>query len=229
MTDKQNNSQHKMEGTTVAKPNGTPSANDNQNSVDKAEEESTKATVKNIVDSTDAEALAESPPCNEQTDLESLSNENRLLQQEAESIRQIAGENLQQMIRAQAELENVRKRSKRDIENAHKYALEQFMDTLLPVLDSIELGINATIKTENIDDLHEGMQLTLKMFFDCLNKAGVQAVNPQPGDEFNPEQHEAVTMQASDKIVSGAVIEVMQKGYELNNRLLRPAMVIVAQ
>ena len=129
---------------------------------------------------------------------------------------------------ATAELDNIRKRTSRDIENAHKYALERFVNELLPVVDSMELGINASQSAEDIESLREGMDLTLKKLFDCLGKFGINAIDPA-GDKFDPEWHQAVSMQELEGSDSGQVITVMQKGYELNGRLVRPAMVVVAK
>ncbi|MFB3091450.1 MAG: nucleotide exchange factor GrpE, partial [Gammaproteobacteria bacterium] len=110
-----------------------------------------------------------------------------------------------------------------------KYALEKFINELLPVLDSLELGINASENMEDTGSLREGMELTIKMFYSALERSGVKPVEPQKGDKFNPDQHEAVTMQEVEDIESGAVTTTLQKGYELNGRLLRPAKVIVAK
>jgi molecular chaperone GrpE len=125
-------------------------------------------------------------------------------------------------------VDNIRKRTARDVENAHKYALERFVNELLPIIDSLELGMSAAESVEDIDDLREGMGLTIKMFDTAMNKFNVKAVDPQ-SEKFNPEQHEAVSMQEIDGTESGIVVKVMQKGYELNGRLVRPAMVIVAK
>jgi len=131
-------------------------------------------------------------------------------------------------LRAQAEMENLRKRTTRDVESAHKYALEKFVHELLPILDSLVLGMAAAESAENTDELHEGMDLTLKMFNSAMEKFGVRIIDPQ-GEKFNPEQHEAVSMQETEGSESGTVVTVMQKGYELNGRLVRPAMVLVAK
>ncbi|RKZ45824.1 MAG: nucleotide exchange factor GrpE, partial [Gammaproteobacteria bacterium] len=112
---------------------------------------------------------------------------------------------------------------------AHKYALDKFINELLPVLDSMEMGIVASVEAEDVSSLREGLELTLKMFCSSLEKSGVHPVNPQKGDKFNPEQHEAMTMQEVDDVESGTVVTTLQKGYELNGRLIRPAMVIVAK
>jgi len=155
------------------------------------------------------------------------------LSEQIETLKSQVADSLDKAVRAQAELDNVRKRTIRDVENAHKYALDKFVNELLPVLDSMELGINASINTSgeavDIGSLHEGLELTMKMFCSSLEKSGVNPVDPQKGDKFNPEQHEAVTVQEVDDAESGTVVTTLQKGYELNGRLIRPAMVIVAK
>jgi molecular chaperone GrpE len=139
-----------------------------------------------------------------------------------------AEENLELAQRAQAEMENLRKRTSRDIENAHKYALEKFVNELLPVIDSLVLGIQASETTPDSDSILQGMNLTLKKFTDTFEKFGVQVVDPQ-GEKFNPDLHDAVSMAETDEVESGNVMSVLQKGYELNGRLIRPAMVVVAK
>lgn len=151
-----------------------------------------------------------------------------LLRQELEAARQEARDNLDKAVRAQAEMENLRKRTSRDVENAHKYALEKFVNELLPVLDSLALGLEAADAAGGVDSLREGMDLTLKKFRDVLEKFGVTVIDPQ-GEKFNPDRHEAVSMQELEGAESGSVVSVMQKGYDLNGRLIRPAMVIVAK
>ncbi len=150
------------------------------------------------------------------------------LLQENERLKLERQENVDKALRATAELDNVRKRATRDIESAHKYALERFVNELLPVIDSLELGINASQSAEDIGSLREGMDLTLKKLFDCLDKFGVKAIDPG-GEKFDPDWHEAVSMQELAGSASGQVVTVMQKGYELNGRLVRPAMVVVAK
>jgi molecular chaperone GrpE len=150
------------------------------------------------------------------------------LQQEIESLKQQVKENEDKALRIAAEMDNLRKRTLRDVENAHKFALEKFIKELLPVVDSMELGISASDNAEDIISLKEGMDLTLKMFQDNLGKSGIEVVDPQ-GDKFNPELHEAVSMTDAEDTESGNVVAVMQKGYSLNGRLIRPAMVIVSK
>jgi len=151
------------------------------------------------------------------------------LSEQIETLKTQVAASLDKAVRAQAELDNVRKRTTRDVENAHKYALDKFINELLPVLDSMELGIIASVEGEDVNSLREGLELTLKMFCSSLEKSGVHPVNPQKGDKFNPDQHEAVTVQEVDDAESGVVVTTLQKGYELNGRLIRPAMVIVAK
>lgn len=150
------------------------------------------------------------------------------LRQELEVVTRQARENLELAQRAQAEMDNLRKRTARDVENAHKYALERFVQDLLPVIDSLELGINAASTAGDAGSLLEGMDLTLKKFVATVEKYGVAVVDPQ-GEKFNPEKHEAVSMTQAEGTEPGSVISVLQKGYELNGRLVRPAMVVVAR
>nr|VFJ64698.1 MAG: molecular chaperone GrpE [Candidatus Kentron sp. FW] len=134
------------------------------------------------------------------------------------------------MLRLQAEMENLRKRSAREVENAHKYGLDRFVSELLPVKDSLELGIAATGDDKvEVAAIREGMELTLKMFATAMGKSGVEEVSPAPGERFDPERHQAMSMQEDKEKESGTISMVMQKGYLLNSRLVRPAMVIVVK
>ena len=146
-----------------------------------------------------------------------------------EDSRNKADENWNAYLRSQAELENINKRSARDLANAHKFAVEKFVAELLPVHDSMEMGVSAA-NEENaeISSLKEGMNLTLKMFADLMEKFNVQAINPE-GEKFNPELHQAMSMQEVEGAESNTILTVVQKGYLLNDRLVRPAMVIVAK
>lgn len=133
-----------------------------------------------------------------------------------------------QLLSARAEAENSRRRSERDVESAHKYALEKFVRELLPVKDSLELGLAAAIgDNPDVAKLHEGMELTLKMLGNALEKFGVSEVNPK-GERFNPERHQAMAMQDSPNAEPNTVLTVYQKGYLINDRLIRPAMVVVS-
>jgi molecular chaperone GrpE len=128
-------------------------------------------------------------------------------------------------MRALAELENVRKRATRDIEQAHKFSLERVANDLIGVKDSLELGLASTGSAEA---LREGTQATLQLLSKALEKAGVTEIMPQ-GEQFNPQLHEAMVMQPSAQHVPNSITQVVQKGYQLNGRLLRPARVIVAK
>ena len=130
------------------------------------------------------------------------------------------------MLRMQAEMENLRKRAERDLENAHKYAIEKFANELLQVKDSLELGSSAA--DTSVAKLQEGTELTLKMLVSVLKKFAIEVVDPL-GEIFDPKLHQAMTVQDSTEHEPNTVIGVMQKGYTLHDRLLRPAMVIVAR
>lgn len=146
-----------------------------------------------------------------------------------EDARAKADDHWEKLLRLQAEMENARRRAERDVENAHKYALEKFANELLPVKDSLEMGLAAAEgDEETVAKLREGTELTLKMFTNALEKFGIKEVDPT-GAPFNPELHQAMTMQESTEVESNHVMAVMQKGYTLNDRLLRPAMVVVAK
>jgi molecular chaperone GrpE len=133
-----------------------------------------------------------------------------------------------QLLLARAEVENSRRRSERDVESAHKYALEKFVRELLPVKDSLELGLAAAVgEGAEFEKLREGMELTLKMLGAALEKFGVGEVDPK-GQKFNPELHQAMAMQESPSAEPNTVLTVYQKGYLLNDRLIRPAMVVVS-
>lgn len=133
------------------------------------------------------------------------------------------------VVRAAAEVENIRRRASLDVEKAHKFALEKFANELLPVIDNMDRAIEFADKdNESIKPVIEGIELTLKSFSDALAKFNVEVVNPE-GEKFNAEFHQAMTMQPSEEVEPNTVIAVMQKGYTLNGRLLRPAMVMVSK
>jgi len=146
-----------------------------------------------------------------------------------EQARAKADEHYEQMMRAHAELENLKRRHERDLENAHKYALDKFVAELLGVWDSLELGHSAA-QDENADvqKLREGTELTLKMLSDAMGKFGVEQIDPM-NQPFDPELHQAMSMQPRADVPANTVVAVVQKGYRLNGRLVRPAMVMVSQ
>lgn len=134
-----------------------------------------------------------------------------------------------QSLRTAAELQNIRRRAEQDVEKAHKFALEKFANDLLPVVDSLERGLELTsAEDEAVRPVREGVELTLKLFHDTLKRFQVEAVDPH-GAPFNPEHHQAMAMEESTHVEPGSVLKVFQKGYLLNGRLLRPAMVVVSK
>lgn len=148
------------------------------------------------------------------------------LQDELEEARKKADENHDKWMRVQAEMENLRKRAERDLSNAHKYAIEKFASELLQVKDSLELGLDAG--EADAAKLQEGSALTLKVLTSALQKFAIEEVDPL-GEAFDPNLHQAMTTEESGEHEPNTVIRVMQKGYTLHERLLRPAMVIVSR
>ena len=138
-----------------------------------------------------------------------------------------ATDNWERYLRAVAEADNVRKRASRDVENAHKFALERFARELLAVTDGLEMALAASDKV-TVESLLEGSQATLTLLGSTMERFGISAIDPE-GEPFDPELHEAISVQPSDTVEPGTVVSVVQKGYALNGRLLRPAMVIVAE
>jgi molecular chaperone GrpE len=151
------------------------------------------------------------------------------LKQELEATKLKAQENWDKALRVQAEMENLKRRVQKDLEDAHKFALTKFAKELLPVLDSVVLGLQAaTGESEEVQKFREGSELTIKQFEAVLAKFNVEAIEPM-GQVFNAELHQAVVMQAVEGAEPNTVVNVFQKGYTLNGRLLRPAMVVVAK
>jgi molecular chaperone GrpE len=146
-----------------------------------------------------------------------------------EDARNKADEHWNELLRAKAEMENLRRRQARDLENAHKHALDKFVSELLPIYDSMELGLNAASgENASLEGVREGLEMTMKMFLSSIGKFGLEQVNPE-GEAFNPELHQAVSMIPAEGVESNQVLNVMQKGYQFNGRLLRPAIVTVSE
>lgn len=142
---------------------------------------------------------------------------------------QKADENWDALLRTQAEMENLRRRTRIDVENAHKYGLEKILNALIPVADSMELGLEAAGKDgASVASIHEGLEMTFKQFLDVLADFNVERIDPQ-GEKFDPQKHEAMSMVPSPEHEPNTVIDVFQKGYALNERLIRPARVIVSK
>lgn len=165
----------------------------------------------------------------EQLSAEELKQKVRTLSQQLAEARARADENWEALLREKAEMENLRRRHERELEKAHKYALERFAQELLPVIDSLEMGVEAASREgATLDKVREGTELTLKMLLGVLDKFGIQALHPE-GEAFNPEYHQAMSMLESPEHAPNTVMNVMQKGYTLNDRLIRPAMVVVSK
>jgi molecular chaperone GrpE len=148
--------------------------------------------------------------------------------QKLDEAEQKANQYWERILRMQADSENASRRSEREVANAHKYALEKFALELLPIVDSLELCIASAPEGKQSGPIIEGVKLTLTMFYTSLEKFNIKQINPvnQP---FNPEYEQAISVEASETVEPGTVISVLQKGYTLNNRLLRPALVVVSK
>ncbi len=151
---------------------------------------------------------------------------------ELELARVELAEHKEKILRAMAEVENVRRRAENDVSNARKFAVEGFAAEALSVRDSLELARATELSDEDtgiVEKMKEGLDLTLKQLDTVFDKFGIRTVEPGPGDKLDPEQHQAMTLQESDSIAPNHIITVIQKGYTIHGRLLRPAMVIVAR
>lgn len=147
------------------------------------------------------------------------------LREQLEAAEKKADDSWQTLVRLQAEMDNQRKRTDKQIEDAHKFASQKFVEALLPVADSMEMGMSAE---GSIEQIREGMNLTLKQFESVMDKFNIESVNPM-GEKFNPELHQAMAMQPNPDMENNTVMAVMQKGYTINGRLIRPAMVMVVK
>jgi len=187
----------------------------------KAEHEKQESAAEEKVDSENADKTKKKPKgALEHPDYEELEEQLTLAEQKAH-------ENWEKAVRAQAELNNVRKRAERDVEQAHRFGTEKLITQLLPGLDSLEQAIQMAEK-EGSDGMREGLELTMKVFLDVLEKAEVEQLNPQ-GALFDPQQHEAMSIQNSTDVPENTVLAVFQKGYKLSGRVIRPARVIVSK
>ncbi len=161
------------------------------------------------------EAILESPEKNADS-----------LEAQLEDAQAKASENWDQFLRAKAEMDNLRRRNIIDVENAHKYGTEKLVTELLPVLDSMGMGLST--EDASAESLREGMELTMTMLASMMEKVGIEEIDPL-NEKFDPEKHQAMTMQPNADVEPNTVIAVMQKGYALNDRLIRPAMVMVSK
>lgn len=157
----------------------------------------------------------------EENTLETLKNQ-------LEALKQKADKNWDLAVRAKAELDNVRKRSEIEVANAHKYALDKFIPELLPILDGLDQGLTTIPEDKQFDSVRAGIELSIKMFDAMLLKFGVEVIDPV-NQVFDPNKCEAIAMQKSDDHDNNMVMTVVQKGYSLNQRVIRPARVVVVK
>ncbi|WP_018865362.1 MULTISPECIES: nucleotide exchange factor GrpE [Thioalkalivibrio] len=171
------------------------------------------------------EAFEAADPSQAQEGAEEAADDTEVRLQELEAL---AEERRDQALRAQAELENQRRRFERELENAHKYAMEKFASEMLEVCDSLEMGLQAARESKDVERIIEGAELTLKNLNKVFEKFGIQAEDPT-GERFDPERHQAMSMQEDPESPPNTVVATMQKGYLLQDRVLRPAMVVVSK
>jgi len=197
------------------------------NNQDASEAQSDSDLIEEVLEQVVEEADVVDTETEEKTEVEEISVEE--LQKQLKKAEKKAEENWDKAVRTLAEMENLKRRTQKDLENAHKYGLEKFAKELLSVIDSLELGIQAsTSEVPEVVSLREGSELTIKQFESVFAKFNIEAIDPQ-GQPFNPELHQAMTMQPSADVDANTVLNVFQKGYVLNGRLIRPAMVVVSQ
>ncbi len=183
---------------------------------DEKSEKPVEETVENV------EAVLEEEISASEGEADVMSSELAALQKKAD-------EHYDQLVRAHAEIENLKRRQTQELEKAHKYALDKFVGELLTIWDSLELGLQAAQNDQaDVASLREGTELTVKMFGDVMEKFNVERINPE-GEAFNPEFHQAMSMIPNAEMAPNTVMAVMQKGVSLNGRLIRPAMVVVSQ
>jgi molecular chaperone GrpE len=172
----------------------------------------------------EAETTAETPESGPEAEAVELSNEEVF----AQMVEEVAAAK-DAALRAQADAQNAKRRAEQEVEKARKYALERFAGDLLPVVDNMERALEAVDGTnEAVNSIAEGVELTRKSLLDTLKKYHVEAVSPE-GEPFDPQLHQAMSMIENPDVEPNTVIAVMQKGYTLNGRLIRPAMVMVSK
>jgi molecular chaperone GrpE len=185
------------------------------------------------------EAQAEQLNASEPAENEVTENAAEAVEGEVDSIQQLQDElekaqaslieAEEQVLRARADVQNIRRRAEQDVEKAHKFALERFTNELLPVVDSLERAVESAQSEEaGVAAIREGVEMTLNMMLAAMKKFNVEVVDPQ-GEPFDPQQHQAMSMVENADVEPNTVLHVMQKGYLLNDRLVRPAMVMVSK
>jgi molecular chaperone GrpE len=182
-------------------------------------------------DAEDESAAVDEQPGPDEPEEESVSDTEDLIsskdEEEIELLRKQADENQDKFIRAAAELENFRKRAGREVENARRYGLERLAQGLLPIRDSLEAGLSSAEQAD-VEALLDGEKAMLRLLDSAFEQAGIEELDPQ-GEPFDPAKHEAMTLAPSKTVEPNTVLTVVQKGYAIHDRLLRPARVIVAR
>lgn len=162
----------------------------------------------------------------EEAQLDSPEKNADSLESQLEDAQAKASDNWNQYLRAKAEMDNLRRRNIKDVENAHKFGLEKFATEMLPVLDGISMGL--AVEDASAESLREGMELTMNMLEKMMEKLGIEEIDPI-NEKFDAARHQAMSVQPNAEVEPNTVIAVMQKGYSLNERLIRPAMVMVSK
>ena len=187
-----------------------------------AAEETAAGQVEEAEEQPSEEQQAEEQVNSEEDALSTLQNELVRAQEDLQQAKETA-------LRAAADAQNIKRRAQQDVEKAHKFALEKFVENLLPVVDSLENGLKSVEASDGAHDaMREGMELTLKLFVDTLGKHQVEQLNPV-GEPLDPNFHQAITMVPNPDMEPNTVMDVIQKGYTLNGRVVRPAMVVVSK
>lgn len=182
-----------------------------------------------VVDGEQVEVSAQADTQDDAQTIDSEEDKVASLEAELAATKAQIEQNRDTVLRAKAEVENARRRAEADVEKARKFALERFAGELLPVIDNLERAVSAAdADNDVVKPLLEGVEMTHKSFIDTVKKFGIELVDPM-GEPFNPELHQAMSMQESADFAPNTVMAVMQKGYSLNGRLLRPAMVMVSR
>lgn len=203
-----------------------------ENKPDSETQASEAASVDNLADNLNesaetAQAQAESEPSEAEENAEAAEEVD--LAQALEAARQEAQDNHDKYLRAHAEQENIRRRAERDVSAAHKFGVERFAKDLLTVADSLEMGFaSSQAQDANVQSVSEGIALTLKQMETVLSSNGIKTLNPL-NEAFDPQQHEAISMVPNPDLAPNTVMAVVQKGYVLNDRVLRAARVVVSQ
>lgn len=200
-------------------------ANDELNPVDEQQKPETEAPqteeAVNVSPEQDSAEVTEEQEVSEQPDADKLAAELATAVAEIETLKE-------QMLRIQADAQNIRRRAEQDVEKAHKFGVEKFANEMLPIVDSLERALEAFGDDEALKPMREGVEMTMNMFLSGLGKFKMEQVDPM-GQPFDPALHQAMSMIEAPDAEANSVIAVMQKGYTLHGRLVRPAMVVVAK